>query len=118
MIGMHLMGEGDAGVDVEQRLDRFFQHLEHLAQDTADGLTIVEEQRDEVQQILAQYERLREGAEKLMELERQRQSIWWLRLAQHVENSRAGRWSVCGGALAMGSVPFVFLAYVAKFVSF
>ena len=59
-----------------------------------------------------------ETMKRVEELERRRQSIWWLRLVQRLEQSRAGRWAACGGALALGSLPFVFLAYVAQFVSF
>ena len=55
---------------------------------------------------------------QVVELDRNRQGIWWLRLAQRVERSRAGRWAVCGGAFAVGSLPFVFLAHVAQFVIF
>lgn len=51
-------------------------------------------------------------------MERQRRSFLWLRLVQRIECSRASRWAVCGGALAIGCLPFVFLAYVAKFVAF
>jgi hypothetical protein len=51
-------------------------------------------------------------------LQRQRQAIWWLRLIQRIEHSRPARWTVCGGALAIGSLPFGFLAYVARFVTF
>jgi hypothetical protein len=51
-------------------------------------------------------------------LERQRRDIWWLCLIQRIEQSRAARWSVCGGALAVGGLPFVFLAYVAQLVTF
>jgi hypothetical protein len=51
-------------------------------------------------------------------MERQRRSLWWLRLVQWIERSRASRWAVYGGALAMGCLPFVFLAYVAQFVEF
>ena len=51
-------------------------------------------------------------------LERQRQDIWWLRLTQRIEHSRAALWAVCGGALAIGGLPFFFLAYVAQFVTF
>ena len=50
--------------------------------------------------------------------ERQRRDIWWLRLVQRIEQSRAARWAVCGGALAIGCVPFVFLAHIAQLVSF
>ena len=51
-------------------------------------------------------------------LERQRRAMWWLCLIQRIERSRAARWAVCGGALAIGGLPFVFLAYVAQFVTF
>jgi len=51
-------------------------------------------------------------------LESQRQDIWWLRLIQRIERSPAARWAVCGGALAIGGLPFVFLAYVARLVTF
>ena len=54
---------------------------------------------------------------QVAELERQRRDIWWLRLAQRIEQSRPARWGVCGGALAIGGLPFVFLAYVAKIVT-
>ncbi len=55
---------------------------------------------------------------QVVELERRRQSIWWLRLVQRIEHARAGRWAVCGGALAVGSLPFAFLAHVAHSVTF
>ena len=55
---------------------------------------------------------------QVAELERQRRDLWWLRLVQRIEQSRAARWAVCGGALAVGCLPFVFLARVAQFVSF
>lgn len=51
-------------------------------------------------------------------IERQRRDIWWLRLVQRIEQSRAARWAVCGGALAMGCLPFVFLARVALLLPF
>jgi hypothetical protein len=51
-------------------------------------------------------------------MEQQRRSLLWLRLVQAVERSRASRWAVCGGAGAIGSLPFVFLAHVARFVAF
>ena len=50
-------------------------------------------------------------------MEHQRQSLLWLRLVQRIERSRASRWAVCGGALAIGCLPFVFLAHVAQFVA-
>ena len=54
---------------------------------------------------------------RVVKLEGRRRDIWWLRLAQRIEQSRPARWAVCGGALFVGSVPFVFLAYVAKLVT-
>lgn len=48
---------------------------------------------------------------QVTELEYQRQSVWWLRLVQQIERSRAARWAVCSGALAIGCLPFVFFAY-------
>ena len=51
-------------------------------------------------------------------MERQRRDIWWLRVVQRIEQSRAARWAVCGGALAIGCLPFVFLARFAQLVSF
>jgi hypothetical protein len=55
---------------------------------------------------------------QVAELERQRRTLWWLRMVQRIEQSRAARWAVCGGALAIGCLPFVFLARVAQLVSF
>ncbi len=55
---------------------------------------------------------------QVAELERQRQYIWWLRCVQRIEHSGAARWAVCGGALAVGGFPFVFLAYVSKVLTF
>ncbi len=52
------------------------------------------------------------------EIEQQRQRVWWLRFVQLIERSRAARWAACGSALAIGCLPFVFLAYVAKLVTF
>ena len=51
-------------------------------------------------------------------MERLRRDIWWLCLIQRIEHRRAARWAVCGGALAIGCLPFVVLASVAKLVSF
>jgi hypothetical protein len=51
-------------------------------------------------------------------MEQQRRSLWWLRLIQRIERSKASRWAACGAALAVGCVPFVFLAHVAQFVAF
>ena len=55
---------------------------------------------------------------RVANMEHQRRSLWWLRLVQRIERSRASRWAVCGGALALGCLPFVFLAHVAQFVAF
>lgn len=55
---------------------------------------------------------------QVAELDRERRALWWLRAIQRIERSRAARWSVCGGALAVGVLPFVFLAYVAQLVAF
>ena len=55
---------------------------------------------------------------QVAEVERQRRDLWWLRVVQRIEQSRAARWAVCGGALAIGCLPFVVLASVAKLVSF
>jgi hypothetical protein len=52
------------------------------------------------------------------ELERQRRGLWWLRVVQRIEQSRAARWAVCGGALAIGCLPFVFLVRAAQLGSF
>jgi hypothetical protein len=56
--------------------------------------------------------------DQVANLERQRRAIWWLRLIQRIEHSRTARWTVCGGALAIGGLPFVFLAYVSQFLTF
>jgi hypothetical protein len=55
---------------------------------------------------------------QVAELERQRRDVWWLRVVQRIEQSRAARWAVCGGALAIGSLPFVFLMRASQLVSF
>jgi hypothetical protein len=55
---------------------------------------------------------------QVAELERQRRGLLWLRVVQRIEQSRTARWAVCGAALAIGCLPFVFLAHVAKFVTF
>lgn len=47
-------------------------------------------------------------------IERQRRDIWWLRLVWRIECSRAARWAVCGGALVIGGLPFVFLVHAAS----
>jgi hypothetical protein len=55
---------------------------------------------------------------QVAELERLRRDIWWLRLVQRIEQSRAARWAVCGGALAIGCLPFVLLVRAAQLGSF
>ena len=55
---------------------------------------------------------------QVAELERQRRDVLWLRMVQRIEQSRAARWAMCVGALAIGCLPFVFLARVAQFVPF
>lgn len=55
---------------------------------------------------------------QVAELERQRRTLLWLRLVQRIEQSRAALWAVCGGALAIGSLPFFFLMRAAQFISF
>ena len=55
---------------------------------------------------------------QVAELERLRRDVWWLRLVQRIEQSRAARWAVCGGALAIGSLPFVILMRAAQLGSF
>ncbi|MEQ8835471.1 MAG: hypothetical protein RID07_01555 [Lacipirellulaceae bacterium] len=46
---------------------------------------------------------------EVFELEQRRQEFWWLLLAQQVERSRIARCGMCGGALAIGGLPFLFL---------
>ena len=55
---------------------------------------------------------------QVADLERERRDIWWLRVVQRVEQSRSARWAVCGGALSIGCLPFVFLARALQFVPF
>jgi len=55
---------------------------------------------------------------QVAELERQRRDIFWLRMVQLIERSRAARWAMCGGALAIGCLPFFFLAHAAQLVAF
>jgi hypothetical protein len=52
------------------------------------------------------------------ELERQRRALWWLCMVQRIEQSRAAQWAVCGGAMAIGCLPFVFFARVAQLLQF
>jgi hypothetical protein len=55
---------------------------------------------------------------QVAELERRRRDVWWLRVVQRIEQSRAARWAVYGGALSIGCLPFVFLVHVAQLGSF
>ena len=55
---------------------------------------------------------------QVAELERRRRDVWWLRVVQRIEQSRAARWAVYGGALAIGCLPFIFLMRAAQFGSF
>jgi hypothetical protein len=55
---------------------------------------------------------------QVAEFERGRRDLWWLLVVQRIEQSRAARWAVCGGALAIGCLPFVFLAYVSQLLTF
>jgi hypothetical protein len=55
---------------------------------------------------------------QVTDLERQRRGLLWLRMVQIIEQSRAARWTVCGGALAVGSLPFVVLLRAAQLGSF
>jgi hypothetical protein len=55
---------------------------------------------------------------QVADLERQRRDLLWLRMVQLIERSRAARWAVCGGALAVGSLPFVVLVRAAQLASF
>jgi len=55
---------------------------------------------------------------QVTELESQRRSIGAWLLVERIERSRAARWAVCSGALAIGCFPFLVLAYVAKLLTF
>ena len=55
---------------------------------------------------------------QVAEVERLRRDVWWLQLVQRIERSRAARWAVCGGALAIGCLPFVFLIRAAQLGAF
>jgi hypothetical protein len=52
---------------------------------------------------------------QVAKLESQRRNLWWLRLVQQIERSRAARWAVCMVALAIGGIPFVMFANVSSF---
>ncbi|NND98178.1 MAG: hypothetical protein HKN47_12695 [Pirellulaceae bacterium] len=52
---------------------------------------------------------------QVAELDCQRPNTWWLCLVERIEDSRAARWSVCGGALAVGVLPFLVFSYVPSF---
>jgi hypothetical protein len=55
---------------------------------------------------------------QVAELERQRRALWWMCMVQRIEQSRAACLAVCSGALAVGCLPFIFLARFAQLVSF
>jgi len=52
------------------------------------------------------------------DLESEHRVILWLSLVQRIQHLRVARWAMCSIALAIGSVPFLFLAYVAEFLKF
>lgn len=52
---------------------------------------------------------------QIMDLERGRRTAGLLRLMELMERSRAVRWGVCGSALAVGAVPYLFLVHVPSF---
>ena len=49
------------------------------------------------------------------ELARQRHEVWWWLLVEQIERRRAARWAVCCLALAIGGLPYLFLAHVSSF---
>ncbi len=52
---------------------------------------------------------------QVVEFEHRRQGVGWLLLVEQMERRRAVRWAVCGGALAIGVLPYLFLAHVPSF---
>ncbi len=50
--------------------------------------------------------------------ERDRQRRRYVRLAVFMNQSRLARWSACTAALLVGSLPFLFVAYVAQSLVF
>lgn len=56
--------------------------------------------------------------EQVTDLNLRRKQTAWLRLVQHLERSRWARWAVCGMALSIGGLPFVFLAFATTILSF
>jgi hypothetical protein len=46
--------------------------------------------------------------------EREVQRNRYVRLADRINESRPARWTACLAALLVGSLPFVFVAYMAK----
>ena len=55
---------------------------------------------------------------QVVTMDAQCRSLWWVRVLQQIERSRASRWALCAAALAVGCLPFVFLLHVAQLVSF
>ena len=52
---------------------------------------------------------------QIVALDCKRRRSLWLRVVHQIERSRVTRWSVCGGALAIGGLPFFVLAHVTTF---
>ena len=52
---------------------------------------------------------------QVAELARQRNDVWWVQLVERIDRRRAARWAVCGGALAIGGLPYLFLFLVPSF---
>ena len=50
--------------------------------------------------------------------ERDLQHKRYVRLADRINESRPARWAACLGALLVGSLPFLFVAYVAELLVF
>lgn len=53
---------------------------------------------------------------QVVELDQQRREVWSASLINKIDRSRFGRIAVCAAALVVGGLPFLFLAYVAKFI--
>lgn len=43
-----------------------------------------------------------------------RDNVWWLLLVDQIERRWAARFAVCGGALAIGCLPYLFLTHVSS----
>ena len=55
---------------------------------------------------------------RVADFERRRWKIWWLIAVEKIERRRMAQWVVCSGAFGIGGLPFLYLAYVAKFLTF